>query len=315
MSLKNIYAEKNEAYLLKSGWEKQTNGWLDTTTGLVWGPELEKMSWGQAKDYCEKININDNKEWRLPTVEELQLSTCEIAGYSTRTACKKPRDHNKDLWLLIDDKATTYWASDIIQGDPYNAYYFIFDVEGQHIITSKGDKSKARCVYIKKTELSTVMTNKIEEKEAHIYYIALLGGLGAILSNEFALTNSLYFAGEFRFGYKLAEDFMVQASVESGFTKKFSLPSVTNITLGGEYFILPERLSAFINLGVGIMYNDIPKQAVAGFAWRAGTTICAIKWGANKQYNFPISLNYTGLKTRFMISHTALLSVGFMYFN
>ena len=319
-----------DAFLLKAGWEKQSGGWVDPETALVWGPEIEKMSWGQAKAHCQSSKLGGKNNWRLPTVEELQRSVCKTTGYMTRTPCPKPRNHQKDLWLLNNEKGNTYWASDLIPGDPYNAYYFAFDVEGQQIITSKGDKSKARCVAMSQKALAIVAETKAAEEKAvekkeHTFYFATLIGFGGLFTNQISVSNSTYFNGELRAGYRMGDNIMLQGSAGVGLDAQgFSYPIITTIAIGPEYFIIPERLSIFLDLGLGIISTNTnfltpgtstATQSNAAFAWRVGATLATIKWGDSGQYNIPISVVYTGYKMNLMICHTALLSVGFMYFN
>ncbi len=334
LSINGVLA--NDIYLQKAGWEKQHDGWMDPETGLIWGPEIEKNSWGEAKSHCQNLKLGGKNNWRLPTVEELQRSVCKVTGYVTRTACPRPRDHQKDLWLLNDEKGNTYWASDLIPGDPYNAYYFAFDVEGQQVITSKGDKSKARCVTTgtnpKAVALSTAVVQEkqlAEEEETsknkHSFYVAPFIGFGAFFTNELAVDNSTYLNGEFRIGYKVGENTMIQASVDTGLNaREFSFPVITTIVFGPEYFFIPERLSIFVDLGLGILTTNtnfyVPgttgvRHSNAAFAWRAGMMLATVKWGENGQYNMPISVQYTGYKSNMMLCHTATLSIGFMYFN
>jgi len=326
-----------DAYLLKAGWEKQSGGWMDPETGLVWGPETGKTSWGQAKASCQSLALGGKNSWRLPTVDELQRSVCKVSGYMTRVPCPQPRDHQKDIWLLNNEKGNTYWASDLIPGDPYNAFYFAFDVEGQQVITSKGDKSRFRCVTMGTTSKAVLVNaataapqTKIAEvtgpmNKEHSFYIAPFIGVGFFFTPETAIANSAYGNVEVRAGYKVAKDFMIQGSVDTGLNaQKFSYPVITTIALGGEYFIVPERFSAFIDFGMGILSTNnslfapgvtTVRQTSAAFAWRGGVTLATIKWGDNGQYNFPISAVYTGYKSSMMSCHTVLLSIGFMYFN
>jgi hypothetical protein len=338
LSIGGANAAGADAFLLKAGWEKQSGGWMDPETAIVWGPETEKMSWGQAKAYCQSLNLGGRSDWRLPTVVELQRSVCKVTGYMTRTACPQPRNHQTDLWLLDNEKSNTYWASDLIPGDPYNAYYFAFDVEGQQIITSKGDKSKARCVAMgsspkavavvaatTKAPETKVAEEKTMEKKDHNYYFAPFLGIGGLFTNQFAVSNSAYFNGELRAGYKMEKDLMLQGTVSVGLDAQgFTYPVITTIAVGPEYFIIPERLSVFLDLGLGIISTNTnfltpgastAIQNSAAFAWRLGGTLATIKWGDSGQYNLPITLVYTGYKTSMMICHTVLFGVGFMYFN
>jgi len=324
-----------DTYLLKAGWEKQNEGWMDPETGVVWGPETGKISWGEAKSYCQSLTLGGKNNWRLPTVEELQRAVCNVTGYVTRTACPKPRDHQKDLWLLNSEKGSTYWASDIIAGDPYNAYYFAFDVEGQQVITSKGDKSKARCVTIgvspKVLGTATAERQTVADeagatvKKQHAFYVAPFIGIGSFFTSSLAVDNSGYLNGEFRAGYRMGENLMMQGSIDTGLkVGKFGYPVITTFAIGPEYFFIPERVSAFVDLGFGLLSTDANfytpgttgvRQTYPAFGWRVGTTLVAIKWGSDGQFNIPISIVYTGYKSSLMVFHTAMLSVGFMYFH
>ncbi|MFI3320425.1 MAG: DUF1566 domain-containing protein [Rikenellaceae bacterium] len=45
----------------------------DSNTGLVWQqiPHAEGMTWAEAKEYCEKLELGGHNDWRLPTLKEL----------------------------------------------------------------------------------------------------------------------------------------------------------------------------------------------------------------------------------------------------
>jgi hypothetical protein len=46
----------------------------DKATGLSW-PVKDSgsdMSWGQASNYCKNLSLDGKKDWRLPTMKELQ---------------------------------------------------------------------------------------------------------------------------------------------------------------------------------------------------------------------------------------------------
>ncbi|HOW17134.1 MAG TPA: DUF1566 domain-containing protein [bacterium] len=326
-----------DAYLKNAGWTEQDGGWMDPETGVIWGPETDKMSWGEAKLYCNNLRTAGKTDWRLPSIIELQYSVCSIAGYPSRTACIKPRNHQKDLWLLNKDmkKGITYWAGDLIPGDPYNSYYFVLDKEGQHVMTSKGDKSLARCVrqgvLPKATTASTEIAksneqkNEAEEnkKEEFFFYISPLIGFGGIFTNELLVENTPYMNGELRLGFKVAEKTMVTLFVNTGLNlRDFDYPVFTSVAVGPEYFIW-DSFSIFAAAGVGILTcnttvfpTNTTTETNAGFSWKAGATWQVLKWGSKGQYALPLSVIYDGAKVRNLMSiHTATGAIGFMYFN
>jgi hypothetical protein len=48
--------------------------WTDPDTGLMWTKKDNgsDVSWNQANDYCTKLQLAGSKDWRLPTIQELQ---------------------------------------------------------------------------------------------------------------------------------------------------------------------------------------------------------------------------------------------------
>lgn len=48
--------------------------WADPDTGLMWTKKDNgsDVDWNQASDYCSKLQLAGYKDWRLPTIEELQ---------------------------------------------------------------------------------------------------------------------------------------------------------------------------------------------------------------------------------------------------
>lgn len=48
---------------------------VDSSTGLEWQKELnknqKKQTWIEAINYCEELNLNNKKDWRLPNIIEL----------------------------------------------------------------------------------------------------------------------------------------------------------------------------------------------------------------------------------------------------
>ncbi len=335
-----IFAQSNitvDSYLKRASWTEQDGGWMDPETGIIWGPEIEPVSWGEAKAFCANLKRGGKTDWRLPSIDELQYSICKVAGYPTRTACPKPRDHQRDLWLLNKDmkKGITYWASNVIPGDPYNSYYFVFDKEGQHVLTSKGDKSMARCVRQGVLPVATSASAALaaknaeqaeqpkKEKAKHSFYIAPMIGFGGFFTNETLLENTPFMTGELRLGFNVVDKMMVTFFVDTGLDiRNFSYPVMTTVTIGPEYFIT-DSFSVFGAVGLGVLTGDTMifpgstnTETNVGFAWKLGVTWQMIKWGDEDQYALPISLIYDGAKVRYVAStHTVVGAIGFMYFN
>lgn len=340
----NVYAAGNSDGSLTH------TGWTDPETKLVWSPETEKMSWGEAKTYCEALKLDGKSDWRLPTIQELRRSVCKVTGYGKRKPCPKTRASQNDILSLSSGKKTTYWSGDVVPGDPYSAYYFMLNKEGKYALTSKGDRSKARCVNTAsgnitavttaaplavtppaRTATATATATVTETKEPRtradsMFYVAGLVGLGEFFTSEIALDNYAYLNGELRAGFKLdkrSDKVLLFTSLDTGVSvKKFDYPVLTTLTVGPEYFFLDE-LSMFGAVGLGVLTTSIAEfsgqpavtNTNAGLSWKAGITWQFIKWGDRYQYNVPVSLTYTGVKTRFMVCNTVLLSLGFMYFN
>jgi len=72
------------------------------TEGLMWQKETPtvQMTWEEAFNYCENLNINCFTGWRLPTIQEL----LSLVDYST---------HNPAINLnyFPDTVSSFYWSS------------------------------------------------------------------------------------------------------------------------------------------------------------------------------------------------------------
>lgn len=80
-------------------------GWLDTSTGLVWGRDAtsatgRSQNWNGANTYVANLRVTTgNPAWRLPTVNEL-LDISTKGGYSL-------------LVVANGTRANSIWSSDI----------------------------------------------------------------------------------------------------------------------------------------------------------------------------------------------------------
>lgn len=91
------------SYVHAGTFEWNDNGTVtDTKTGLVWqlrGPTTT-MSWAEAMQYCENLELARHNDWRLPSEEELK--TLQEVFYN---------DTNNYMNYFPDTKDYFYWTS------------------------------------------------------------------------------------------------------------------------------------------------------------------------------------------------------------
>jgi hypothetical protein len=92
----------------------------DLNTGLMWEQvpcETEGLSWDEAVEYCEDLELGGYTDWRMPSCKELFSISDFTSGW--------PYINTNYFTLAIDDEVSKdeqYWASD---------YYVGYTVEGQ----------------------------------------------------------------------------------------------------------------------------------------------------------------------------------------
>jgi hypothetical protein len=75
--------------------------WIDPTTGLIWQvKDAGSMTWSQAMQYAENLELAGHSDWRLPEVEELE---------SLMGRAKRNRTARRKIPLNI--KSLFYWSS------------------------------------------------------------------------------------------------------------------------------------------------------------------------------------------------------------
>jgi len=97
---------------------------LDSETGLMWAARDngDAVAWKEAKEYCEDYNAGGYKDWRMPTVEELETLYDEDApGYRPECAVY---DWKVYLTGQIHLSGAAAWAS--VDNDD-EAECFMFD--------------------------------------------------------------------------------------------------------------------------------------------------------------------------------------------
>lgn len=83
----------------------------DEATGLLWQQKTptKTMNWQNALTYCERLELGDHTDWRLPTITEL-LSLVDYSRYNPTVNTK----------YFPDTVSSYYWSSTTYA---YNTYY------------------------------------------------------------------------------------------------------------------------------------------------------------------------------------------------
>ncbi len=68
---------------------------FDPETGLYWSKMSLMGDWDAGKVYCDTFQINDLKDWRLPTIDELRTTIRNCAGTVTGGKCPVSEKGNK----------------------------------------------------------------------------------------------------------------------------------------------------------------------------------------------------------------------------
>lgn len=108
--------------------------WKDPKTGLEWqcGSPGE-MTWHEAQAYAESLSLDGKKDWRLPTLAELE-SLLDRTKYRPVMREEVPfRDH------------LSYWSSTTFECHTKNAWIVMFD--GAYVLSYyKNNSYYVRCV-------------------------------------------------------------------------------------------------------------------------------------------------------------------------
>ncbi len=93
-----VYSYSSEFYFTDNGDGTIT----DNRTGLIWEqtPSDEHLSFSEAEEYCESLELGDRTDWRLPTAEEL----FSISDFS-------------EGWPYLDESYFDFPSADIGGGD------------------------------------------------------------------------------------------------------------------------------------------------------------------------------------------------------
>lgn len=80
---------------------------IDNITKLQWQDDTEvkstKRNWNEAKNYCSNLSMNEYKDWRLPTIDELKT----LIDYSKYNPALDSSFKNEDS----ENFGYSYWSS------------------------------------------------------------------------------------------------------------------------------------------------------------------------------------------------------------
>jgi len=108
--------------------------WLDPVTGLEWQMESPgEMSWYDAIEYAGSLSLNDQPDWRFPTIREME-SLLDRSQYRPVMREEIPfRD------------VLSYWSSTTFGENTQNAWIIMFD--GAYVLSYyKTNVYHVRCV-------------------------------------------------------------------------------------------------------------------------------------------------------------------------
>lgn len=112
---------------------------IDTVQQLVWAPSISKSfsSWRRGKYYCKKYRGGGNKDWRLPTLDELK---------SLYQGGQRPFVEGKEV--LIDIDSSGIWAN---ERDSTRATLFYFQSgDTRWVYDSDGVSQKGKVLPVRK---------------------------------------------------------------------------------------------------------------------------------------------------------------------
>ena len=135
----------------------------DAASGLIWSakPSLSKI-WSEALFYCENLEEEGVKKWRLPNIDELRTLVQECSGSVTGGGCRVSEERNclsyDSCWstscLCKFDEGGNYskfgdlggfWSSSEAKGSEDGAWYINF-YEAKIVDDHKQSSHSVRCV-------------------------------------------------------------------------------------------------------------------------------------------------------------------------
>jgi hypothetical protein len=91
--------------------------WKDNATGLVWAVKENgsDIGWAQANNYCKNLALEGHRDWRLPTLKELE--TLYDKNLSKEFKAKDPIELTEsDIWTEISTSSGDAWIFNFSNG-------------------------------------------------------------------------------------------------------------------------------------------------------------------------------------------------------
>jgi hypothetical protein len=107
----------------------------DATTGLMWTAEdVGRATWAEAKKLAAAATVGGFKDWRLPTIRELQ----SLVDFDRHSPAIDP--------VFSNCKADWYWTSTPYASSPGDFAWFVFFSYGDSSCHYQYDKGLVRAV-------------------------------------------------------------------------------------------------------------------------------------------------------------------------
>lgn len=117
---------------------KVTPTWKDPKTGLEWQCESPgEMNWYEAQEYAKSLSLDGKRDWRLPSLAELESLLERTKARSDGRAPMREEVPFRDN--------LSYWSSTTFERDTKNAWIVMFD--GAYVLSYyKSNYYYVRCV-------------------------------------------------------------------------------------------------------------------------------------------------------------------------
>ena len=109
----------------------------DIKTGLMWQQaDAGTMTWTDALNYCENLQLANNNDWRLPNRNELQ-SLVDYSKLDPAINTVKFPDTNSYYWsstTMVDNNLQNHaWSVNFAWGHLYSGVYFVDKSTGNYV--------------------------------------------------------------------------------------------------------------------------------------------------------------------------------------